>query len=178
MLSAQPFVTYKDVTGAVPMLELHDPHWDKLGEHVPAIISELAASWDDEAAKSLLYDDLCHQETCYGATYAAIPHLLKIAELDENRHQWWEIAVSVGFVALCARAGYRQGPGALRGRLVPTQRPSHGVGTTKMRQKLLGVRRYGACRREYRGNRVTQAEVLYLALEGSGRGCAGGSDQF
>jgi hypothetical protein len=47
-----------------------------------------------------------------------------------------------------------------------------------MRQKLLGVRRYGACRREYRGNRVTQAEVLYLALEGSGRGCAGGSDQF
>ena len=97
------------------MLELHDPLWAKLGEHVPAIISQLAASWDDEAAKSLLYDDLCHQETCHGATYAAIPHLLKIAELEENRHQRWEIALFVGFVALCARDGYRQGPGALPG---------------------------------------------------------------
>jgi hypothetical protein len=145
MLSAQPFVTYKDVTGAVPMLELHDPHWDKLGEHVPAIISELAASWDDEAAKSLLYDDLCHQETCYGATYAAIPHLLKIAELDENRHQWWEIAVSVGFVALCARAGYRQGPGALRGRLVPTQRPRVKTSLTLLRSN--GLVRFGGTNR-------------------------------
>ena len=94
-------------------VELHDPLWEKFGKHVPAI--ELAASWDDEAAKSLLYDDFCHQETCHGATYAAIPHLLKIGEPEENRHQRWEIAAFVGFVALCARDGYRQGPGALRG---------------------------------------------------------------
>jgi hypothetical protein len=69
------------------MLELYHPLWDKLGEHIPTMLSELAASWDDETAKSLLFDDLCHQETCNGATYAAIPHLLKIAAPEENRRQ-------------------------------------------------------------------------------------------
>ena len=80
------------------------------------MISELAASWDDEAAKSLLYDDLCHQETCYGATYAAIPHLLKIAEPEENRCQRQEITYFLGFVALCARdRRHPQSPGELQG---------------------------------------------------------------
>src|SRR5215831_3006097 len=75
----------------------------KLGEHIPTILSGLAASWDDETARSLLFDDLCHQEGCFGATYAAIAHLLRIAEPEENRRQRWEIAFFVGFVAVCAR---------------------------------------------------------------------------
>ena len=100
------------------MLELSDPLWNKLDYahgvgHVPAILSELAASWDDESARSLLYDDLCHQKTCYGATYAAIPHLLKIAEPEENGQQRREIAVFLGFVALCARD--QQNPDQLQG---------------------------------------------------------------
>jgi len=90
------------------MLELSDPLWNKLDDahgvdHIPTMLSDLAMSWDDEAAKSLLFDDLCHQETCYGATYAAIPHLLKIAEPEKNRHQRREIAFFLGFIALCAR---------------------------------------------------------------------------
>ena len=98
------------------MLELNDPLWNKLGEHVPTILSGLAASWDDETAKSLLFDDLCHQETCYGATYAAIPHLLKIAEPEENWRQRREIAYFLGFVALCARdRRHPQSPGELQG---------------------------------------------------------------
>jgi hypothetical protein len=97
------------------MLELYDPLWDKLGEHIPTMLSGLATSWDDDTAKSLLFDDLCHQETCYGATNAAIPHLLKIAEPEENRRQRREIAFFLGFVALCARDRYQQGPGELQG---------------------------------------------------------------
>jgi hypothetical protein len=85
------------------MLELNDPLWDKIGEHVPTMLSRLAASWDDETARSLLFEDLCHQEGCYGATYAAIPHLLKIAEPEANWRQRREITYFLGHVALCAR---------------------------------------------------------------------------
>lgn len=96
------------------MLELSDPLWNKLDDahrdrHIPTLLAELAASWDREAANSLLWDCLCHQETCYGTTYAAIPHLLKIAEPEENRLQRLEIAAFLGFVALCARDLHRQG---------------------------------------------------------------------
>jgi hypothetical protein len=66
------------------------------------LLAELAASWDCEAANSLLWDCLCHQQNCHGAPYAAIPHLLKIAEPEENRRPRQEIALFLGFVALCA----------------------------------------------------------------------------
>jgi hypothetical protein len=48
---------------------------------------------------------------CCGATFAAIPHSLKIAEPEENRRQRLEIAVFLGFVALWARDHHRQGRG-------------------------------------------------------------------
>jgi hypothetical protein len=90
------------------MLPLTDPLWKKLDDahrdrDIPTLLSALAKAWDDEAANSLFWDCLCHQETCYGATYAVIPHLLKIAEPKENLHQRLEIACFLGFVALCAR---------------------------------------------------------------------------
>jgi hypothetical protein len=67
---------------------------------VPTLLSALAASWDDEAANTLLWEQLWHQQTCCGATYAAVPHLLKIAEPQANRHQRREIALFLGQVAL------------------------------------------------------------------------------
>jgi len=87
------------------MLELNDPLWDKLvtmfrNDHVPTLLSALAASWDDETADTLLWGELWHQQTCCGATYAAVPHLLKIAEPEQNRHQRREIALFLGQVAL------------------------------------------------------------------------------
>jgi hypothetical protein len=90
------------------MLPLTDPLWKKLDDahcdrDIPKLLSRLANAWDDEAANSLFWDCLCHQEKCYGATYAVIPHLLKIAEPKENLHQRLEIACFVALVAVCAR---------------------------------------------------------------------------
>jgi hypothetical protein len=89
------------------MLPLSDPLWEKLDDahrdrDVPQLLSELGKAWNDEVANSLLWDCLCHQETCYGATYAAIPHFLTIAQPEESRHQRLQIALFLGFVALCA----------------------------------------------------------------------------
>lgn len=89
------------------MLELNDPLWRKLDDayrerDIPELLSRLAAAWDQEEALSLFWDCLCHQETCYGATYAAVPHLLKIAAPDANREQRLEIAVFLASVAYCA----------------------------------------------------------------------------
>jgi hypothetical protein len=84
------------------MLPLNDPLWEKLDDAHPELLSKLAETWDDEAADSLFWDCLCHQESCYGATYAALPHLLKIAQPDGNGHQRLEIALFSGFVTLCA----------------------------------------------------------------------------
>jgi len=89
------------------MLPLDDPLWAKLDDahrdrNIPKLLSRLAKAWDHEKAISLFWDCLCHQETCYGATYAVIPHLLKIARPEKNRHQRLEIAHFCGFVVLCA----------------------------------------------------------------------------
>lgn len=89
------------------MLLLNDPLWKKLDDahrdrDVPRLLFRLSKAWDDEIAKSLFWDCLCHQGTCYGATYAAIPHLLKIAQADSNRRQRFEIALFAGFVVQCA----------------------------------------------------------------------------
>ncbi|MGP1394867.1 MAG: hypothetical protein ACTS3R_05100 [Inquilinaceae bacterium] len=87
------------------MLALDDPLWRKIdggGGDVPERIADLAVEWDEEGAKSLFWDVLCHQETCCGATYASIPYLLDIAEPPQNLDQRTEIAGFLGFVAMCA----------------------------------------------------------------------------
>jgi hypothetical protein len=89
------------------MLPLDHPLWRKLDDahrdrDIPQLLAKLSEAWDDESARSLFWDCLCHQGTCYGATYAAIPHLLTIAQVDANRHQRLEIALFCGYVALCA----------------------------------------------------------------------------
>src|SRR5580704_10076117 len=103
--TSKRFVTSRVETAL--MLPLNDPLWKKLDDahrdrSIPDVLAGLAESWNDEAANSLFWDCLCHLETCYGATYAAIPHLLKIAESESARHQRFEIALFSGFVALCA----------------------------------------------------------------------------
>jgi hypothetical protein len=89
------------------VLDLSDPLLDKLDaafrdEHIPTLLSALAVAWNDDTANSL-FGELWHQHSCYGATYAAVPHLLKIAEPEENRHQRREIALFLGLVALDSR---------------------------------------------------------------------------
>jgi hypothetical protein len=89
------------------MLDLGHPLWTKLDaafrdQKVPKLLSELATSWDEEKARSLFWDTLCHQDSCYGATYAAIPHLLGLAELHDPKPYRLEVALFLGYVALCA----------------------------------------------------------------------------
>lgn len=89
------------------MLNLSDPLWAKLDDahrdrDIPKLIARLSETWDDDEANSLFWDCLCHQETCYGATYAAIPHFLDIAQSATDPQPRLEIAVFVGFVGLCA----------------------------------------------------------------------------
>ena len=66
------------------------------------MLARLAASWN-ETTSEFLFGTLWHQGSCYGATYAAIPHLLKIAQPDENRHQRRDIAPFLAQVALDSR---------------------------------------------------------------------------
>lgn len=107
------------------MLPLTDPLWEKLGgafrdQDVPGILAELAEAWDRERASSLLWNELYHQDTVYGATYAAVPHLLKMAEPDGNRRQRYDIALFLALVAACApepdpAAPFRELPETLEG---------------------------------------------------------------
>src|SRR5262245_20650764 len=97
------------------MLPLTDPLWQKLGsafrkQDVARLLSELAETWDKEKATSLFWDELHHQGTLYGATYAAVPHLLEMAEPAGNRRQRYEIAPFLGHVALCALSPSRAAP--------------------------------------------------------------------
>jgi hypothetical protein len=88
------------------MLPLTDPLWEKLdaasNKDIPKLLSQLAETWDNDKAHSLLWNDLWQQDHCYGATFAAVPHLLRLAEPAENRQQRSEIALFLGYLAaLC-----------------------------------------------------------------------------
>lgn len=90
------------------MLELSDPLWCKLnsaygfGKDIPLRLHALVTQWDENDARELMYGDLMHQEKCYGATYAAAPHLLQIALSDKNIWQRMDIAIFLGHCVLCA----------------------------------------------------------------------------
>ena len=68
-----------------PSLALDDPRWRELHEcfgpavDVPKLLRRLADPssanvWDD------MFTHLCHQGTAYSASYAAVPHVVRIAE--------------------------------------------------------------------------------------------------
>lgn len=78
-------------------LPLHDPLWRKLDsaqrdEDIADAISDLSEQWDSDEADGLFWDNLCHQETLYGATYAAVPWFLEMAMSSQDVTQINEIA--------------------------------------------------------------------------------------
>src|SRR5262249_7882372 len=85
------------------MLPLTDPLWEKLDaasdKDIPKLLSQLAETWDNGKAQSLLWDVLWQRDNCYGATFAAAPHLLRLAEPDANREQRYGIALFLGHIA-------------------------------------------------------------------------------
>ena len=88
------------------MLDLQDPLWRKLDDahrdrDIPEMLRELGENWSKDEASSLFWDCLCHQDTCYGATFAAIPHVLAIAERSEGEPMR-DIAFFLGHVARVA----------------------------------------------------------------------------
>src|SRR5262252_7146310 len=69
------------------MLELNDPLWDRLvtmfrNDHVPTLLSALAASWDEETADTLLWGELWHQQSCCSATQVGRYLLSGVAAAD------------------------------------------------------------------------------------------------
>lgn len=70
-------------------LPFDDPLWRHLSDAyntagLPQQLEALIETWDRETVSDLLFGALIHQETCYGATYAAFPHLLCLAEDTEE----------------------------------------------------------------------------------------------
>lgn len=90
------------------MLELSDPLWCKLNsaygfaKDIPLRLHALATQWDENDARELMYGDLMHEQSCYGATYAATPHLLQMALPEDNVLQRMYIAIFLGHCVLCA----------------------------------------------------------------------------
>ena len=97
------------------VLELSDPLWAKLDsgfrvQDIPALLGELALSWDEDEADFLLNGELWHQGSCFGTAYPAVPHLLEIADRPENRAQRREIAIFLAQLALDSRRQHGDDP--------------------------------------------------------------------
>ena len=90
------------------MLELNDPLWSKLDDahrdrDIAQVLLALKTRWNTQKANSLFYDHLYHQHTCYGATYAAFPHLIEMAMSINDKEQKLDITAFLGHVALHAQ---------------------------------------------------------------------------
>jgi hypothetical protein len=87
------------------MLPLDHPLWPRLGDahrdrDVAGLIARLARNWDGPAANSLFWDCLCHQDTVYGATFAALPWVFRIArDSPEARDDCLSFVV---YASMCA----------------------------------------------------------------------------
>ncbi len=89
------------------MIALDDPLWRKLCDayatvDIPGQLRSLEERWDDDLADHLLYAALIHQETCYSATYAAMPHILKLAETHPDPKARGECAAWLAWLCVCA----------------------------------------------------------------------------
>lgn len=87
------------------MLPLDHPLWPRLGDahrdrDIPGLIARLSRDWDGLAADSLFWDCLCHQDTVYGATFAALPWVFRIAQdMPEARDDCLAFVV---YASMCA----------------------------------------------------------------------------
>lgn len=76
------------------MLDLNSPRWGELdhaygkASDIPNLLRQLEANPDvgDESHEPwhTLWGSLCHQTTVYPASYAAVPHLVRIASLAKD----------------------------------------------------------------------------------------------
>ncbi|ASP34911.1 hypothetical protein CHH27_18095 [Labrenzia sp. VG12] len=96
--------------------KLDDAHRDR---DIPERLHALSQDWDEETASSLFWDCLCHQDTCYGATYASVPHLLQLAKRPPAPEAVASIACFLGHVSIvafqAAGHGRSDAPGVLQG---------------------------------------------------------------
>lgn len=99
------------------MLALDDPRWSELthaygsAADVPALLQQLettpTAAGDDWRSEPWfsLWSRLCHQDTVYTASYAAIPHLIGIAARKTAPPFDWQYVGLTAAVEVARRAG-------------------------------------------------------------------------
>lgn len=100
------------------MLPLESERWGELvdaygpASKIPSLLRELEAYPPSEAPEAepyfSLWGALCHQGDVYPASYAALPHLVRILEISPERAPWNVFAL-VSAIEI-ARLG-RRGPG-------------------------------------------------------------------
>ena len=88
------------------MLSLDDPRWTTLqnayGESsgIPKLIRQAEGLPEDGGSDAEPYNSLwsalCHQGSVYPASYAALPHLVRIVEQNPNKFRWSLLALVHG----------------------------------------------------------------------------------
>lgn len=91
------------------MLALNDPAWSRLTDaygpatRIPSLLERLRDGSDAEAWDAL-WSALCHQCTVYPATYAAVPHVVALAEA-RSPHERGEFLDFLAMAIACSSAG-------------------------------------------------------------------------
>lgn len=80
------------------MLPLDSPHWSKLrhaygdAADVPDMLRQLEAFPPNNGYEAppyfMLWSSLCHQDDVYSASFAAVPHIIRILESGPTRATW------------------------------------------------------------------------------------------
>lgn len=93
-------------------LSLNDPAWAKLthaynsAADIPGFIETLGAETTEEDRKAAweeIWSALCHQDTVYPATYAAIPHLVQIAKNSNSLKERGEVYFFATYAFACTK---------------------------------------------------------------------------
>lgn len=81
-----------------PMLPLDDARWSTLSDAyggasgIPKLLADAARLPEDNGAQSepyvSLWSALCHQGDVYSASYAALPHLVRVIEENPRKFRW------------------------------------------------------------------------------------------
>jgi hypothetical protein len=99
------------------LIDLKSPRWSELhhaygaADDVPELLEQLGGG-NLEDVMGDLYSTICHQGTVYTASYAAVPHLAKIAGATQDPEQRAEILTLLG--SIVAGADGSQIPADLR----------------------------------------------------------------
>jgi len=84
------------------MLQLSDPLWRELrgplgsAENVPSLLTQLREQYDSGVKDELFWEELFHQNTIYGCTYAAVPYLSGLAQETDDPETRLDIYISCG----------------------------------------------------------------------------------